>query len=329
MSDLTFAFTKNGTQYRGVEDVPQGLTKTSSTVVRLITRDPEIIRLTEKQMLTRSKYNSIINYGIPSCQLTRTYGLIVYALSNFGIDIDLDNNTDETIHLENMREILTLFYPDIILSEPPLYVDDIDSESLEYLRFALSFSDLNQVSRRMEINSKRINYDYSDYFSVRNNYFDTIHTFAIIKHSPDGELPIHYFNIVRSITLRGKICCYSSWGSDTISVEWSRFIINFKILSNIKTLLDLMIDPENVFFKSTTIPAYKESLGNFDNLYVIEILNPEGEPLVNTVEKVLEYVVPHLRRGGSNKNKNKKRKIYNRKSNKKRTKKVRKTYKKR
>jgi hypothetical protein len=264
--------------------------------------------------------------------------LIVYALSNFGIHIDLEENIEEMLYTTTIKEILELFYPYISpYRKVPTYVDYINPLTLEYLRYALSFSYLNQISPTysQQINYNRVDHDYSDYFSIRNDYFDTIHTFAIIKHSPDGENPIHYFNIVKSQSL-GVICCYSSWGADNISVKLNRFVINYQILSDIETLLDLMIDPSNVFFISTSIEQYKESLGDFDNLYVIEILNPEGEPLVNTVEKVLRPVVPHLRSGGSNKNK--KRKIYNRKTNKKgikrtkrsrKTKKVRKTYKKR
>jgi hypothetical protein len=41
--------------------------------------------------------SQIYKKGIISCQITRTYGLVIYALSELGKQIDLDNIMDEII----------------------------------------------------------------------------------------------------------------------------------------------------------------------------------------------------------------------------------------
>jgi len=328
MSHLPPSYLRDGHQYRGVQDidyVTSGLeSRTASMIVKDMTRKPEII---DRQMITRSVYNKIIEYGIISCQITRTYGLVIYALSELGKQIDLDNDKDEII----IQQIMRLFYQDSnLIASLPLYAGLVDPEKLAYLRKALTFSYLNQLNPR---NYSPID-DYGPCFDEDNTYFNTIHTFAIIKKMPEFEGPIHYFNIVKSQTL-GEICCYSSWGTDDIEVQWSRFPINYDQLSNIETLIRLMIKPDDVIKptlnKEQIVERYIGNLLNSEELYVIEILNEDSNPLVDTVKDVLRP--GFLRSGGSIKNK--KRKSHNRKSNKKRTKKmkktkrVRKTYKKR
>lgn len=273
-------------------------------------------------MMTRQSIKEIITYGISSCQLTRTFGLIIYAL-NYLPNIDL------------FQQIMKLFYPHTKISTVSTIPDYAHSE-LEHLRKMLTFGFLDELNnsyyKTVQVNENgnlNISLDRKDYLKIL--------TFAIIIDIGDFQCPIHYFNVAFSLSMNA-ICCHSSWAADEIRVRWRKFVITPDMLTNITKLIDEMIDPSYVFYGNAA--NYKSNLfAKRDNLFIVELLRLDGRgPLVDSVEEILREFVPAISNiqtptGGSINNKKRtKRKIYNRKSNKKRskrTKKNRKTYKKR
>ena len=281
-----------------------------------LTYKPEIM---DHQMMLRSETRLIKGEGIVSCQLTRTYGLLIYALKDLGRNISLDNPQD----IEMLQRIMKLIYPDQNLfgvPDKPLFYRPVVArpDALEYLQGALTFSCVSDVKYPNCISVNEAS--YAEHF--HRDYFSKIRTFAIIKNMfPDGEYPIHYFNVVMSEELN-KICCYSSWGAisgeGSISVPLRRFPITYDLLTNMNDLIVDMIYNNDTTVQATltgyaSVEDYKRSLGPIENLYIVELLNEDGTgPLVDTVAHVLRDVDPPLAAAGpggaSNKNKKRTRK---------------------
>ena len=281
--------------------------RTTSTNVQDSTFKPQII---ETQMMHRSEITEIRKYGVSSCQITRTYGLIMYALSMNGITISLDRDADITM----LQKIMKLFYPETSLfGTPDNQLEYIGREPrlLKYLQDALTFSSLSDIKCP---NLREITSDdsLSRHFNNPNDtHFDTIRTFAIIKHMVDGDFPIHYFNIVKSST--GVIFCHTAWGANEIKVQWRKFPIDYDLLMDMDELLKEMIDNGNyrILTPNVTAESYRRGLyrpGERERLYIVELLDTTGlMPLVHTVAHVLSNVDLGLAAGAGGSIKNKKR----------------------
>jgi hypothetical protein len=286
--------------------------RSTSTEVDVVVHDPSVI---EGQMSRRSITTEITKNGVSSCQITRTYGLIVYALKYMNISLHIYDRTKRisTKDATMLQNIIKTLYPESNLSGKPFVYNGIHSELeyLQYLQNALIFSYVNET-RSPKL--RQVDSSFERHFE--DGYFDKIHTFAIIKRMLDFEGPIHYFNIVRSLTTL-KISCYTSWAVGNLKVTWSKFDIDYNLLMNIPMLVQEMIALSNVF--SPSGPHYEDKVTDYKNkllnnpqveLYIVEILGPHKEPLVDTVKYVLEHFTGlTLPNGGSIKNK--KKKIYN------------------
>jgi len=251
----------------------------------------------------------ITKYGWNSCQLVRTFGLVVYALQE-----------------ESANPIFTPFMEFIYEKYDGRYEVIYNNDAnLPYLRKCLHFNSVCEINyvkfhRTIQGNVQELKLSYSSYNEVYNiNVHDgKIHSFAIINPTDNTfpNCPIHYFNIAKSSD--GNTYYHSAWAGDNINCKWDKILFtDINELFDMSSLLTrVMLKPENVIgsrrlpkpfdsrlldteSKDPNINKYVSVIQGLlaKDLYVVEILssnhilqeneNGSRDPLVETVIDVL------------------------------------------
>lgn len=286
----------------------QPMTRSSSGFTKQAVQLPESFSM----KMTKQVQQLIEKNGWNSCQLVRTFGLVIYAL--FQLEYAGDKYSI-------FKQFLQLLYPYTILKDTTI-LPNLDEyitsqrKNLEYLRLCVSFSNISQVNHRRfvknvgyyngnvkekcdEIECEYILTYTSKFASTDLIPFDDgrIHTFAIINPNVEDSYfrhcPIHYFNIAYSESLK-QLCYYTAWAGDNINCKWAKIpfdrIDEFFDMPSLLTRV--MLTPENLIGPGRLPTAFNSSLLSSEsedpniqnyvvvvndllakNLYVVEILS--------------------------------------------------------